>query len=176
VPKPHLPTIRTPVCLLRPLELHDLPTTLAWRNKPEVRRCFRTTDEIHLDSHKDWFSKYVDLPNDFMFIIEVDEKPVGQLGIYHISDDRHSAEFGRLLIGEPCCQGRGIARAATTEILRYAFEALQIIRVFLEVRLDNVPALGLYQSLGFMKVQEDQGFVHMEMLATQGHGKHKIAC
>ena len=104
------------------------------------------------------------------------KNPLDNLAFIHISDDRHSAEFGRLLIGEPCCQGRGIARAATTEILRYAFEALQIIRVFLEVRLDNVPALGLYQSLGFMKVQEDQGFVHMEMLATQGHGKHKIAC
>ena len=176
VPKPHLPTLRTPACVLRPLELHDLPTTLAWRNKPEVRRCFRTTDEIHWASHKKWFRKYLDLPNDFMFIIEVDEKPVGQIGLYNIADDGHSAEFGRLMIGEKSCQGKGVARAATTAILAYAFETLGISRVFLEVRLDNAPALGLYRSLGFKQIQETEGFAQMDMLAHQGHGTNKVAC
>jgi len=176
VPKPHLPTLRTPACLLRPLELHDLSTTLGWRNKPEVRRCFRTTNELHLESHKEWFRRYLDLPNDFMFVIEVDKKPVGQLGLYNIADDGHSAEFGRLMIGEKSCRGKGVARAATTAILAYAFETLQISRVFLEVRLENAQAIGLYQSIGFMQTKETEGFAQMEMLAHQRHGTNKIVC
>lgn len=176
MPKPQLPTLRTPVCLLRPLSFLDLPTTLMWRNKPEVRCCFRTTNKLHLESHNEWFRTYLDLPNDFMFIIEVDKKPVGQLGLYNIADDGHSAEFGRLMIGEKSCQGKGVARAATTAILAYAFETLRISRVFLEVRLENAPAVGLYQSLGFIQIQETEGFAQMELLAHQGHGTNGIAC
>jgi len=176
VPKPHMPTIQTPVCLLRPLRLQDLPVTLAWRNRPEMRKCFRTTAVIHLDDHKDWFSKYIDRPDDYMFIIEADQKPVGQIGLYNITDDGHSAEFGRLMIGEKHCLGQGVARAATTAMLAYAFEALRISRVFLEVRLENAPAIGLYRSLGFMQVQEANGFAQMELLAHQDHGTNKIAC
>ncbi len=104
------------------------------------------------------FSKYIDRPDDYMFIIEADQKPVGQIGLYNITDDGHSAEFGRLMIGEKSCLGKGVARAATTAMLAYAFEALRISRVFLEVRLENAPAIGLYRSLGFMQVQEANGF------------------
>ncbi|GAG35898.1 unnamed protein product, partial [marine sediment metagenome] len=119
-----------------------------------------------MDDHKDWFSKYIDRPDDYMFIIEAAQKPVGQIGLYNINitDDGHSAEFGRLMIGEKSCLGKGVARAATTAMLAYAFEVLQISRVFLEVRLENAPAIGLYRSLGFMQVQEASGFVQMEML------------
>ncbi len=111
-----------------------------------------------------------------MFVIEVDKKPVGQLGLYNIANDGHSAEFGRLMIGEKSCQGKGVARAATTAILAYAFKTLRISRVFLEVRLENAPAIGLYKSLGFKQIQETDGFSQMELLAHQGHGTNKIAC
>jgi len=46
----------------------------------------------------------------------------------------------------PDAQGRGIGRALLTDLLAHARSAE---RILLEVRTDNVPAITLYESLGF---------------------------
>ncbi|MDR3201755.1 MAG: ribosomal protein S18-alanine N-acetyltransferase [Bifidobacteriaceae bacterium] len=49
---------------------------------------------------------------------------------------------------EPSARGRGIGRALVENLLAAAGRARRS-EVFLEVRVDNEPAIGLYQSLGF---------------------------
>lgn len=49
---------------------------------------------------------------------------------------------------DPAHQGRGIGRRLLEELLDFADGAV----VFLEVRTDNEPALGLYRSVGFEQI------------------------
>jgi ribosomal-protein-alanine N-acetyltransferase len=49
---------------------------------------------------------------------------------------------------DPDYQGRGIGRAMLDRLLAIAGDDT----VFLEVRTDNAPAIGLYESVGFMKM------------------------
>lgn len=48
-------------------------------------------------------------------------------------------------------QGRGLARAMLRQLLDQA-DASGVTHTFLEVREDNVPALGLYASVGFEEI------------------------
>ena len=49
---------------------------------------------------------------------------------------------------DPAYQGRGIGRQLVTELLELASGSV----IFLEVRTDNAPAIGLYESFGFVNV------------------------
>lgn len=49
---------------------------------------------------------------------------------------------------DPACQGRGIGRLLLDDLLEFA----QRGEVFLEVRTDNDAAIGLYESVGFVRV------------------------
>ena len=49
---------------------------------------------------------------------------------------------------DPAYQGQGIGRRLVTELLELASGSV----IFLEVRTDNVPAIALYESFGFVNV------------------------
>ncbi len=53
---------------------------------------------------------------------------------------------------DPACEGRGVGRGLTSAVLD-ALEASGVRRVYLEVRVGNERAMGLYRSLGFAPVR-----------------------
>jgi RimJ/RimL family protein N-acetyltransferase len=54
-----------------------------------------------------------------------------------------------IYIGDPGDRGAGLGRAATCLVLDYAFHALDLHRVSLEVLASNATARRLYEQLGF---------------------------
>lgn len=140
------------------LEEDDLPTTLSWRNQDQIRKWFFHSDILTYEQHLNWFRSYQSSEDDYVFIIKElgsQNKPVGQLAIYHIDWIQKRAEFGRLMIGEPSAQGKGLAYAATNLAIKIAFDQLDLREVYLEVLSDNKRALSLYQKIGF-KIQSSQ--------------------
>jgi ribosomal-protein-alanine N-acetyltransferase len=78
-----------------------------------------------------------------------DDKLVGYAGISRLGRTP-PFEYEIHTIGvDPAYQGQGIGRRMMTELLDYA-GADSV--VYLEVRTDNGPAIGLYTSLGFITV------------------------
>ncbi|AIG63714.1 alanine acetyltransferase [Corynebacterium atypicum] len=57
---------------------------------------------------------------------------------------------------DPGCQGRGLGRGLIRRLLAVADERPG--PVFLEVRCDNAPAVGLYESLGFARLGVRRGY------------------
>jgi ribosomal-protein-alanine N-acetyltransferase len=77
-----------------------------------------------------------------------DGKLVGYAGIARLGRVR-PFEYEIHTIGvDPEYQGRGIGRRLVSQILELASGSV----VFLEVRTDNVPAISLYESFGFVNV------------------------
>ncbi|MGQ9855226.1 MAG: GNAT family N-acetyltransferase [Fervidobacterium sp.] len=92
-------------------------------------------------------------PNDHVFVAEITEngekKVVGFIGL-HVNTNprqRHSARLGIAVHRD--YQGRGIGRALSNEILDLADNWLKLLRIELEVFVDNERAIKLYESLGF---------------------------
>jgi len=141
---------------LRPLRNTDLPELRSWRNHPDSRRWFFSQEEITEQQQERWFEELSGRDNERFFVIEDEEGvSVGTVSLYNIDPAKGRAEYGRMLI-DPDHRGKGLALEATLAILRYAFSKLCLETVYLEVMTDNVPAVKLYQNIGFKTVRRYQ--------------------
>ncbi len=148
---------------LRLLGAEDLATTLDWRNREDIRHHFIKSEIISLQQHLSWWEEYCTRDNDFVFIIEETEKlnrPVGQVSLYNIDLKKGEAEYGRLMIGDSKARGKGLARRATEFLLTWAFNSLEIKRIYLRVLKDNTIAINRYRRFGFISCG-DNGRLHL---------------
>lgn len=80
-------------------------------------------------------------------VYAVDEKPIGFSVVRSVLDE---AELITVAV-DPAFQGNGYARTILTEVIG-DLRTVGVAHLFLEVRQDNKPAIGLYRSLGFKKI------------------------
>ncbi len=164
MPKRTILPIENERVILRLLEMDDLPLTLSWRNQDNIRKWFIHTDIILDEKHYSWFERYSELDNDFVFMIlakDLENQPVGQISLYNINWEAGSAEYGRLMIGNPIAQGKGYAKQSTILLLDFAFNILKCREVFLEVKSDNISAMAVYKSAGFVTTESSNELTKM---------------
>lgn len=136
----------------RKLAMEDLPLRMKWLNDPEVNKHLghRVRNGMSEESHCQWFAKYFADDANELSIIEVDGKPVGQVGLNHIDHlDKHACLY--LTIGEKDYWGKGVGSAAMAHILDYGFNTLGLHKIYLEVHARNKVAITLYEKFGFVK-------------------------
>lgn len=135
---------------IRPIEKNDTQNILCWRNSPEVVKNFIYRKNLTEAEHENWLNTYVATGKVAQFIIEVgDEKlPVGSVYLRDIDYNNKKAEFG-IFIGEEFARGKGYGAQATRLILKYAFETMDLNKVFLRVFADNKRAINCYLNAGF---------------------------
>ena len=75
------------------------------------------------------------------------------ISLYNIDWIESTAEIGRILIGAMQARGKGFARDALAIVIRAARHS-QLKKLMLEVKHNNVKAIGLYKSIGFRKIEE----------------------
>lgn len=91
---------------------------------------------------------------DHMLVAEIEEnkgkKVVGMVGLHLNSIPRikHAAEL--VVMVDPRYQNKNIGRQLLEAILQVADQWLRIVRIQLEVFVDNQAAIYLYQSVGFV--------------------------
>ena len=74
-----------------------------------------------------------------------------RVGHIELSDiDRHSARICRVLV-DPARRGNGIGSGMVRQVLRLAFDELRLHRVELLVFDFNMPAIGCYEKVGFVR-------------------------
>jgi len=164
MPKRTILPVENERVILRLLEMDDLPLTLSWRNQDNIRKWFIHTDIIQEEKHYSWFERYRELDNDFVFMIlakDLENQPVGQISLYNINWEAGSAEYGRLMIGNSIAQGKGYAKQATVLLLDFALNTLGLGEVFLEVKSDNISAMAVYKSAGFVVTESFNGLTKM---------------
>lgn len=108
-------------------------------------------DPIPEDEHAKWFpSTEFDTNNSRYRIAELDSVPVGWMGLTRIESRHRSCEWGGYLSPD-APKGVGLGKALVCLSLEMAFEDLRLNRVVVEVLVGNTRALGLYESLGFVR-------------------------
>jgi UDP-4-amino-4,6-dideoxy-N-acetyl-beta-L-altrosamine N-acetyltransferase len=132
---------------LRPVTPEDVDMIWAWRQQPEVSREMFHPPPSRAD-HERWIAAVPSLKDRAIFVIEMDDKPVGSVGLGKIDPFAKHAEYG-IYLGDKNARGRGVACRATEQILRFGFSELGLAKIYLMVFADNVRAVQLYKHVGF---------------------------
>ena len=121
---------------------------LAWMHDPKVNCKFHfdfasMTEEKALAFIENSFSE---VNQNFAFVGD-DDKYLGTISLKNISKVDNNAEYA--VVTSYAAQGTGAAYEATMEILKYAFETLELNRVYLNVLVENERANAFYKKCGF---------------------------
>lgn len=131
--------------------------TINWLNNKQIQRSFGITKEVNLTEHIEWLSIHPNI--EFMSILH-NGLHVGNIVLDF--NEVHESVFLQIYIGDSNCQGKGIGAKAMNLALNYIFVEKQKHRVHLKVFEDNVPAINLYEKLGFIKegIERDSHKMH----------------
>ena len=154
---------------LRRLERKDAYTSYKWRNDPDV---FKYTGTIYdhtitLETELQWIERVIKNDDEYRCAIIANNCYVGNIYLTNIIQDQ-SAEY-HIFIGDKSYWGKGVAKKASIEIMRYGFEHLNLKKIVLEVRPQNNSAIRLYEKLGFTMIGMNSNFIAMEI----GSAKYK---
>jgi RimJ/RimL family protein N-acetyltransferase len=135
---------------LRPLGLEDAVTLTAWLNDPEVTRNLLVYRPLTQMAEEAFLRKISESESDIVLGIMVREPEqfIGVTGLHHFDFRNCHASFG-ISIGDKTAWGKGYGTEATRLMVRYAFETLNLNRVWLHVHEYNERGFRVYQKVGF---------------------------
>ena len=135
---------------LRPREMSDLERNLEWFNNPEVTYFISTRYPISREQEEEWMRS--NLASSFEYVrlaIETrDGRHIGNLDLRGATAESRSAELG-ITIGDKECWNQGYGADAIITLLRFAFQEMNLNRVWLRVFEYNERAIACYQKCGF---------------------------
>jgi RimJ/RimL family protein N-acetyltransferase len=144
------PFLIGPTVYLRPLERADAPVLVGWLNHPDVTRTLRIYRPINLQAEEEYLERIRQSEQDVSLGVGVraTDRFVGVIGLHDIDFKNRHAGLG-IVIGEPDEWGKGYGTEASRLLVGYAFETLNLNRVWLQVYEYNTRARRAYQRVGF---------------------------
>jgi UDP-4-amino-4,6-dideoxy-N-acetyl-beta-L-altrosamine N-acetyltransferase len=135
---------------LRKIDPEDTDNILKWRNSPFVSQNLFTREKLTRAQHMNWLKTNIDAGKCFQFIIEIisSDIPIGTVFIKNIDSHSQKAELG-IFIGEANCIGKGYGTEAVNLILDFAFNDLNLNKIYLYVFENNIAGIKSYLSAGF---------------------------
>jgi len=131
---------------IREFTTEDIENKVKWINDSENNQYLHYDIPLSVEKTLIWFQNKA--KNRLDCVIEYNGIPVGLIGLIGIDNINQKAEF-YVSMGRTEFKRMGIATAATKMIIKYAFEALELNKVFLHVDEENKAARTLYEKIGF---------------------------
>lgn len=134
---------------LRQLEMKDAPLMLEWMQDPTIACYFRFDASSMTLADCEEFIKEAPLDTSCRHYAIADENDeyLGTVSLKNIDYMKSEAEYA--ISTRKKAHGTGVAMIATKEILRIAFEELELKCVYLNVLKENVRANAFYIKAGF---------------------------
>ncbi len=134
---------------LRPLEKRDIELKVKWYNDPQVNKTLILNEELELAKSLEWFDKAVCNDSRRDFIIETkDGEAVGLIGLLRI-DRLHGTAECFCVIGRKEFWGKGIGTQAHSLLIQWAFDELNLHKIWAVVYTNNAAVLKIIEKLGF---------------------------
>lgn len=137
--------------LYKPMSLaHATPTYLGWLNDEEVNRYLEVSKENRLEELEAYIRHSVD-HKIFFWAIHLKEngKHIGNIKIDPIHKKHGTGEYG-ILMGDKAQWGKGYAKEASLTVIDFCFGSMNLRKMTLGVVADNLPAVKLYENMGFI--------------------------
>ena len=140
---------------LRQLLHKDAPFMYEWMTDPEITKFFRfDASKITRESCEAFIEAASAQPNTVHFAIaDENDEYLGTISLKDIDREKKCAEYA--ISTRKKAHGTGAALQATRMILQYAFEALGLELVYLNVLAENGRANAFYRKAGFRFVREE---------------------
>ena len=137
---------------LRPLERDDAPTLQPWINDSDVTRTLLIYRPVNRVLEEEFVDKALRSDHDVVLGITVREtdRLIGVAGLHLIDFKNRHSGFG-ITIGEKGEWGKGYGSEATQLMVGYAFNTLNLNRVWLEAYEYNQRGIHIYEKVGFLK-------------------------
>ncbi|SDV47696.1 spermidine N1-acetyltransferase [Chitinasiproducens palmae] len=165
-----MPTPHNEIVRLRPLEQTDLHFVHQLDNDAMIMRYWFEEPFETLSELSRLYDEHVHDQRERRFVVEVNENPNGErVGLVELTEIDHihrRAEFA--IVISPASQGKGYASAATRLAIHYAFNVLNLHKLFLVVDVENAAAIHIYEKAGF----EKEGCLRDEFFAD---GRYRTA-
>ena len=160
---------------LRPLELHHLEKTREWANDPELMRLLNRAQPVSETEHAEWFASLKKRNDCLYFAIETESVHVGNVWLWDI-DPRHRRAELRIVMANDYT-GKGAGTEAITRLCDYAFQKLNLHKVYAYVLAINPRARRAFEKAGFVlegTLREDRWigteFTDVFLLGKLSHG------
>ena len=134
--------------LLRQFEKSHLEVTYLWIGSTRIRKDFLLKRNISWEDHLKWNEQLKIDSTQKIFAIINKGHYCGNCGFKFINADDSKAELW-IYLGDPGCEGKGIAKLALIELIKYGFETLKLNKIYLHVADFNLRAIEIYKRLGF---------------------------
>lgn len=134
---------------LRQLEIKDAPLMLEWMQDPSIACFFRfDAQRMTLADCEEYIrNAWDDIRSRHYAIVDEKDEYLGTISLKSIDYEKQEAEYA--ISTRKKAHGTGVAMIATKEILRIAFEDLDLKRVYLNVLKENGRAIAFYVKTGF---------------------------
>ena len=132
------------------VSLDDKASLREWRNDPSVSKWMYTNHQIVEEEHNSWFDAMLADASKLYWKIVADGVAVGSVFLTGVSSQGSSCEWG-MYLADMNARGKGVAQAACALSFRYAFNELVVDVVKCEAVAQNENAIGLYESVGYVR-------------------------
>lgn len=133
---------------IRKFESKDIPYKVKWINDPQNNQYLHYDLPLEIEKTETWFKKNKDNSSRYDAVIEVNNIPVGIIGLLNINEFK--AEY-YITIGDSTFKGKNIAKKASNLLLDYGFNYLGLRLIYLFTEVENIPMQKLAHKLGMFK-------------------------
>ena len=135
---------------LRKLEESDLHRTWKWINNPDIFIAIGVHVPITKTSQKQWFNalNISDSKIVFAICIQEENQHVGNVSL-DLIDFRHRNARLSIFVAEPGMRGKTIGTRAMRLLIKYAFDFLNLHRLYCKTTAGSENVLNFYKKLGF---------------------------
>ncbi|HID86791.1 MAG TPA: N-acetyltransferase [Anaerolineae bacterium] len=134
---------------LRAIEREDIPRFVRWLNDRELLGYLTRYMPLSKAEEERWFERQLEDESGRIFAIETREGVhIGNIGLHEIDWKNGHAELG-IFIGEKEYWGQGYGTDAILTLLDFAFNEMNLHRVYLRVLAFNHRAIRCYEKCGF---------------------------
>jgi len=135
--------------ILRKIFESDLEMIMNWRMSPEVTKYMYTDPVLTLEDQHNWFKKLKESnANEKYWIIELENgTPVGLMSVNNIDYINDQASWA-YYIGSTEARGKGLGRILECNMYDYAFEILNLNKLWCEVFEFNEKVIMMHEKFG----------------------------
>lgn len=160
---------------LGPLDRRHLDATRAWANDPGLAHLLDRAWPVSDSEHDAWVARLAGRRDCLYFAVETndDSRHIGNVWLWDI-DWRHRRAEVRIVIGSQGADGRGLGTEAIDLVSRFAFERLNLHKLYAHVLGHNPRARRAFEKAGFdiegtLKADRWTGdrYVDVHLLARQ---------
>ena len=139
--------------ILREIKNIDTNNIIKWRNSEEVNKNFFERTKLTVEMHNLWLLNRVKQGEVKQFIIvdKISNIDIGSTFIKDIDSINGKCEYG-IFIGENKFKGQGLGSEVAILVSEYAFNEMELHKIYLRVFAHNIGAIKSYEKAGFKKV------------------------